>query len=258
MTNKVSWAIKTLTGEHRSCGRLELNSVVTSEWLCRQLQSDIQANHDIPVESLQRLCMERYMIEVKKRLFYKVKAMCKERIHGGYREAYSLLPKYAEMVKETNPGNYALVSWGESTANQPPRFKAFFFSFAAQCRGFLRGCRPIIGIDGAHLSGHFKGILLTALGIDGNNEIFLIAYGVVGTESIDNWGYFLRNLKILFDKEGCSRDDWTFISDRMKGVDTSILETFPEQQEECVSSTCTQTARPKDLVVQPFISFSGL
>ncbi|XP_021735144.1 uncharacterized protein LOC110701831 [Chenopodium quinoa] len=32
----------------------------------------------------------------------------------------------------------------------------------------------------------------------------------------------------------------------------------PEQQEECVASTCTQTARPKDSVVQPSISFSRL
>ncbi|XP_021747618.1 uncharacterized protein LOC110713483 [Chenopodium quinoa] len=147
--DKVSWPIKNWKGEHRSCGRLEINPAVTSEWLCRHLQSDILANPDIPIESLQRLYMERFRIEVKKRLFYKVKAMCKERIHGGFGEAYSLLPKYADMVKETNPSSYALVSWDESNANEPPRFKAF--------------------------------------GIDGNNEIFLIAYGVVGTESIDSW-----------------------------------------------------------------------
>ncbi|XP_021717663.1 uncharacterized protein LOC110685445 [Chenopodium quinoa] len=114
----------------------------------------------------------------EKRLFYKVKAVSKEMIHGGFGEAYSLLPRYAEMVKETNPGSYALVTWTQLSANVQPRFKACFFSFAAQVRGFLRGCRPIIGIDGAHLSGYYKGILLTAVGIDGNNEIFVFAYGI--------------------------------------------------------------------------------
>ncbi|XP_021732606.1 uncharacterized protein LOC110699393 [Chenopodium quinoa] len=181
MMDKVRWAIKSLTGEHKSCGRLERNPIVSSEWLCRHLQSNIEANPDIPVESLHRICMERFRLEVKKRLLYKVRAMSKEIIHGHFGEAYSLLP-----------------------------------------RGFLRGCRPFIGIDGAHLSGHFKGILLTAVGIDGNN-----AYRVVGSESVDSLGYFLRNLKILFEKEGCKRDDWTFISDRMKGVDTTIYEAFP-------------------------------
>ncbi|XP_021774172.1 uncharacterized protein LOC110738111 [Chenopodium quinoa] len=227
MKDKISWAIKSLTGEHSSCGRLEINPIVSSQWLCRHLQSDIHANPDIPVDALQKLCMERFRLQVKKRLLYKVRAMSKEIIHGGYGEAYSVLPRYAEMVKETNPGSYALVTWGEATATEPPRFKGCFFSFATQLRGFLRGCRPFIGIDGAHLSGHFKGILLTVVGIDGNNEIFLIAYGVVGSESIDSWGYFLRNLRCLFEKEGCRRDDWTFISDRMKGVDTAINETFP-------------------------------
>ena len=136
-------------------------------------------------------------------------------IHGGFAEAYSLLPRYAEMLKQTNPGSYALVTWTQLSANVQPRFMACFFSFGAQVRGFFGGCRPFIGIDGAHLSGYYKVILLSAVGIDVNNEIFVIAYGIVSTESVDTWGYFMRNLKCLFQKEGCNKDDWTFISDRM-------------------------------------------
>ncbi|XP_021766602.1 uncharacterized protein LOC110731059 [Chenopodium quinoa] len=152
--------------------------------------------------------MERYKILVKTRLFYKVKAMAKEKIHGNFRESYSLLPRYAEMIKATNPGSWALITWTEQTTTEVPKFKAYFFSFAAQLRGFLRGCRPIIGIDS-------------------NNEIFVIAYRIVDTESCDSWSYFLRNLKSMFQNEGCNRDDWTFISDRMKGVDSAVHETFP-------------------------------
>ncbi|XP_021735076.1 uncharacterized protein LOC110701749 [Chenopodium quinoa] len=207
MKDKVSWAIKSLTGEHKSCGRLEINPIVSSQWLCRHLHSDIQANPDIPVKSLQRLCMERFRLQVKKRLLYKVRAMPKEIIHGGYGKAYSVLPRYAEMVKQTNRGSYALVTWGEATATEPSRFKVVSF------------------------------LLLPK--IDGNNEIFLIAYGVVGYESIDSWGYFLRNLRCLFEKEGCRRDDWTFISDRMKGLTQQFMKHSLEQQEECVASTYT-------------------
>ncbi|XP_021730850.1 uncharacterized protein LOC110697778 [Chenopodium quinoa] len=226
MADKVSWAIKTLTGKHATCGRLEINPIVGCDWLCRLMQSDIQANPDIPVESLQRICMERYKIQVKKRLFYKVKAIAKELIHGGFGEAYNLFPRYGEMVKQTNPGSYALVTWTQVPAKVQPRNKSCLFSFAAQVRGFLRGCKPIIGIDGAHLSGYYKGTPLTAVGIDGNNEMFSFAYGIVSKESVETWGYFMRNLKCLFEKEGCNRDYWTFLSDRMKGVDAAIMETF--------------------------------
>ena len=83
-------------------------------------------------------------------------------------------------------------------------------------RGFLGGCKPIIGIDGAHLSGYYKGIMLTAIAIDENNEIFVLAYRIVDTESIDFRTYFFKNLRCLFAQYGSQKDDWTSISDRMR------------------------------------------
>ncbi|KAL2942890.1 Filamentous hemagglutinin, partial [Bienertia sinuspersici] len=219
LKDNVSWAIKTLTGKHSTCGRLEENPMVSSEWLCRHLLQDLQANPETPVDSLQKLCMERFRIHVKLRLFYKVKSIAREQIYGGFAESYGLLPSYAEMIKASNPGSYALITWTGDSANQDHQFKACFFSFAASVKGFLGGCRPIIGIDGAHLSGYYKGVMLTAVAIDGNNEIFVIAFGIVDTESIDSWSYFFRNLRCLFANEGCQKDDWTFISDRMRAVD---------------------------------------
>ncbi|XP_048493289.1 uncharacterized protein LOC125493809 [Beta vulgaris subsp. vulgaris] len=228
LTDKISWAIKTIKGEHTTCGRLEENPMVSSAWLCKKLLDVIKTTHDIPVESLQRVVQEKFRVTVKKRLFYKVKTMAKEEIYGGFVEAYSLLPTYAEMIKSTNPGSYALISWTSNTGQVAPTFKACFFSFAAQVRGFLRGCRPLIGIDGAHLSGYYKGILLSALGVHGNNEIFLIAYGIVDTESTESWEYFFRNLRLCFKKEGCNKEDWCFISDRMRGVDAAVHGVFPK------------------------------
>ncbi|XP_010677704.2 uncharacterized protein LOC104893303 [Beta vulgaris subsp. vulgaris] len=228
LTDKISWAIKTIKGEHTTCGRLEENPMISSSWLCKHLLDVIKSSPEIPVEALQKITQERFRVIVKKRLFYKVKVMAKEQIYGGFAEAYSLLPRYAEVIKATNPGSYALISWTGSTGQVAPRFKSCFFSFAAQVRGFLRGCRPLIGIDGAHLSGYYKGILLSALGVDGNNEIFLIAYGIVDTESLESWEYFFRNLRICFEKEGCTKDDWCFISDRMRGVDAAVHGVFPK------------------------------
>ncbi|XP_057532223.1 uncharacterized protein LOC130810256 [Amaranthus tricolor] len=196
--------------------------MVSSAWLCRQLLQDLEANLDVPVDSLQRLCMERYKIHVKLRLLNKVKSLVREQLHGGFAKSYPALPKYAEMIKPTNPRSYALVTWIDSL-----QFKACFISFAAQVRGFLGGCRPIIGIDGAHLSGYYKGVMLTAVAIDGNNEIFVLAYGIVDTESIDSWTYFFRNLRCLFAQYESQMDDWTFISDRMRGVESALFEVFP-------------------------------
>ncbi|XP_021725128.1 uncharacterized protein LOC110692442 [Chenopodium quinoa] len=226
LVDKVSWAIKILEGEHKTCGRLEENPMVSSAWLCRHLRPDLEANPEIPIDALQRMCLERFRIQVKLRLFYKVKCLARDQIHGGFAQSNALLPKYAEIIKATNPGSYALITWTDSGGNGE-KFKACFISFAAQVKGFLGGRRPIIGIDGAHLSGYYKGFMLTAVSIDGNNEIFVIAYGLVDTESIDNWTYFFRNLRLLFAQYGSQRDDGTFISDRMRGVESALFDVFP-------------------------------
>lgn len=41
-----------------------------------------------------------------------------------------------------------------------PIFQRFFLSFPALKVGYLTGCRPFIGLDGCHLKGPYKGVLL--------------------------------------------------------------------------------------------------
>lgn len=91
-----------MKSKHKTCGRLEENLMVSSNWLCKHLSDHIAANPNVPVEFLCKLALERFKIRVNKRLFYKVKAMTNTMIHGGFGEAYGLLPRYAEMIKKTN------------------------------------------------------------------------------------------------------------------------------------------------------------
>jgi hypothetical protein len=51
--------------------------------------------------------------------------------------------------------------------------------------GFLKGCRPIVGVDEWFLKGSFKGQLLYAIGRDGN--MYPIAFAVVKVEVKDSW-----------------------------------------------------------------------
>jgi hypothetical protein len=69
-----------------------------------------------------------------------------------------------------------------------------YVSLVATKKGFLEGCRPIIGIDGCFLKGSFKGQLLSAVGRDGNNNIYPIAFVVVKAEVKDSWIWFLETL----------------------------------------------------------------
>nr|DAD22321.1 TPA_asm: hypothetical protein HUJ06_023784 [Nelumbo nucifera] len=97
----------------------------------------------------------------------------------------------------SNPGSvvklYAPLATEEDTYGV---FKRVFICLIGPRDGFLNGYRKIIGLDGCHTkTGAIGGIILIAIGIDGNNGIFLIAYSVVEAKSRDNWTRFLVELR---------------------------------------------------------------
>jgi hypothetical protein len=81
-------------------------------------------------------------------------------------------------------------------------------------RGFLAGCRPIIGIDGCHIKNRFGGVMLAAVGVDPNDCIFPIALAIVEVEDTNTWKWFLSTLKEDLGIENTR--PWTFMSDRQK------------------------------------------
>ncbi|GKF04552.1 hypothetical protein Tco_0035220, partial [Tanacetum coccineum] len=82
--------------------------------------------------------------------------------------------------------------------------------------GWLEGCRRVIGLDGCFLNTLCKGELLSAVGRDGNNQIYLIVWAIVNVENKENWSWFMQclinDLRIV-DGEGL-----TIISDQHKGL----------------------------------------
>ena len=67
------------------------------------------------------------------------------------------------------------------------RFIYYFLAIGFSVRGFLQYIRPVIAVDGSHLKGKYKGTMLAATCLDGNNQIFLIAIGIVDSENNASW-----------------------------------------------------------------------
>ncbi|GER34746.1 MuDR family transposase, partial [Striga asiatica] len=98
---------------------------------------------------------------------------------------YALLWDYCEEIRKTNPGSTVVLDTNQ--CNGENIFQRFYICLNALKQGFKAGCRPLVGVDGCHLKGPNKGILLTAVGIDPNNALFPLAYAVVNVENRDNW-----------------------------------------------------------------------
>ncbi|KAE8780326.1 MATE efflux family protein 3, chloroplastic [Hordeum vulgare] len=73
----------------------------------------------------------------------------------------------------------------------------------------------------------FEGVKYLATGRDGNNNIFLIAFGVVDKQDSDRWIWFLTQLRCCIGS-GRKFGTYTIISDRQKGLLKAINEVFPD------------------------------
>lgn len=72
----------------------------------------------------------------------------------------------------------------------------------------------MIGLDGCFLKTYCRGELLSAVGRDGNNQMFPIAWAVVESENKDSWSWFL---KLLIDDIGMEDGaGLTVITDQQK------------------------------------------
>ena len=97
----------------------------------------------------------------------------------------------------------------------PPRFQRIFICYDGIRKGFLEGCRPFFGLDGCHLKGPYKGILLVAVAVDGNLQFYPLAYEIVEVENKETWEWFVKLLKEAIG-ENYNGVPWTIMSDRQK------------------------------------------
>ncbi|KAL0336303.1 UNVERIFIED_CONTAM: hypothetical protein Sradi_4842200 [Sesamum radiatum] len=87
-------------------------------------------------------------------------------------------------IRKCNPGSKLLLRKVENS--DPPVFDRMYFSLWALKKGFLEGCRPIIGLDGCFLKIVYGGQLL-GCGKGWNDNMFPIAMAVVQVENRDTW-----------------------------------------------------------------------
>ena len=90
---------------------------------------------------------------------------------GSLEESYALVNAYGEAVKLANLDTMFVVE-----VEDQRYFKYVYMAFGRCIRGFLNCIYPVIVVDGTHLHEKYKGMLLIATCIDGNNNIYTIAF----------------------------------------------------------------------------------
>uniref|UniRef100_A0A2N9FC16 MULE transposase domain-containing protein n=1 Tax=Fagus sylvatica TaxID=28930 RepID=A0A2N9FC16_FAGSY len=229
-----SFQIKQMYLKH-SCARSYKNTQVTSQWLANKYLETIRVNPKWLLKAFKYQVMNDFKVDVTKYKVYRAKRKAFEIIHGDYEESYGRLWDYAATLQKTNKGSCVVVKVVKTIPTSPIIFQRMYVSFAVMKKGFKEGCRPFIGLDGCHLKGPYRGQLLSAIGRDGNDNIYPIAVTTVEQENNEAWSWFLKN---LLDDIGSVKDNgWTFISDRQKEVFKKFMPTG-RSQNMCAPFVC--------------------
>ncbi|XP_019263407.1 PREDICTED: uncharacterized protein LOC109241141 [Nicotiana attenuata] len=185
--------------------------------------------HNYNKTNTNSMCNTKYLAK-----YYRSLETSIERSDGDHVKEFGRIYDYRDVLLQSNPGSTCVVKVTDSE-DEKKLFHSFYICFAAMKRRFIEGCRKCIGLDGCFLKGISKGELFVAIAKDGNNQIFPIAWAIVGTESKDTWCWFIRILK--FDSEiNDEGAELTIISDMQKGLYSAIQEYLPE----CVHRMCAR------------------
>ncbi|XP_074300885.1 uncharacterized protein LOC141632222 [Silene latifolia] len=225
------WEITTMNLRH-TCEFTGYTRKVTSEYLAERYLEDWRENPTWKLSVFQKRVFRELGIEVKYGVCWLARARAKLMIFGDGADQYARVWDYVAALLKYNPGSTAIVMV-DNIERPPPIFQRMYICFKAVKDGFLAGCRPLVGVDGFHLKGAYPGMCLVAVGKDGNNNIYPIAWAVVEVENGSTWSWFLKLLVEDVGKE--EGEGLTFMSDRQKGlVDALKLVTPKAEVRYCV------------------------
>ena len=217
-----TFVIRKMRIEH-TCETSTDSSRVSARWLAGRYESLFRSDPHIGIQTIIDKEKLQYGVEVPKMMAYRAKNHALDAVLGDHREQYFILRDWAQAVLDTNAGSRVIVHTvvplpSEENPHPGPTFHGLFFCLNGTKEGFLKGCRPFIGLDGCFIKLCTGAQILAATGRDGNNNMFPIAFAVVPKEDTANWCWFLTQLKYALGGEQGQFGPYTIMSDRQKVV----------------------------------------
>ena len=211
----ITYMIKSLKSEH-TCIRESKKTNATSTWMAEKLESSLRADPSMSYDLMYTQINDSYGVQPHPMQLYRARCKARDEIEGKHAKSFKLIPQYARLLLDKNPSSIVKIDyWLRHSPNNTPTFKRLFICLYACKQGFLKGCRPFIGLDGCHLKGPYGGVLLIVVSLDANNGLFPIAFMVVEGENKDSWVYFLDCLHEGIGP-GPAKQPFIFMSDRQK------------------------------------------
>ncbi|CAN1136106.1 hypothetical protein LINPERHAP2_LOCUS9258 [Linum perenne] len=179
-------------GLPHNCPRPDRNRSATAKWILSKYFNRFRIDPDLKTKHLVREISETHGIAVSMRVCSNAKQLAKRMLEGTLAESYSKLRSYVKQLQTSDPRGHFILEVDPVHVEEYVLFKRIFVGFSCLRRGFRVACRRMFGLDGCFLKGEVKWMLLSAVGKDGNNQMFPIAWAVVEGENRSSWTWFIE------------------------------------------------------------------
>nr|AAP53739.1 transposon protein, putative, Mutator sub-class [Oryza sativa Japonica Group] len=194
---------------------------ITCAFVASEMYAHVIDNLTYEPRSIIRHIEETYKYTISYAKAWRAKQKIIEMRFGTYEASYDNLPRLLGVIEERNPGSsYELKKFPSIEHPSKSVLQRAFLALHA-CKMVFVNCRPVLCIDGTFLTGKYRGQILTAIGVDGNNQVLPLAFAFVESENTDSWYWFLKLVKT---KVVGMRPNVCLIHDRHAGILRAIEE----------------------------------
>ncbi|XP_076913681.1 uncharacterized protein LOC143597170 [Bidens hawaiensis] len=169
----------------------------TMSTIAKEIEFELQTTPNLSAKELKAKFQQMHQVQLSESKMRRAKTIALQRKDGDHTKQYTHLRSYIDELLKANPG-FKLIG------------------------------RELLGLDGCFMKIKYPGQILTAVGTDGNNCLYSVAFAIVEAECIDSWKWFLD---LLGDDLDLPHDaNFTFISDRQKGLIQEVESVFPRAE----------------------------
>jgi hypothetical protein len=178
----------------------------------------IVENMSFELKSIIRHIQEKYKYTISYSKVWSAKQKVLEMRFGTFEAAYDNISRLLAVLCRRNAKSYYDLKSVDRGEGPPFILQRAFFSLGP-CINVFQHCWALLCIDGTFLIGKYRLKILTAIGMDGNNQLLSVDF--IESENTNSWYWFLERVKlaVVWDRE-----DVCLIHDRRVGILRAILD----------------------------------
>jgi hypothetical protein len=160
-------------------------STPTSSWVAFKALPILMSEPNLGARKLQKRLQDKYNVTIGYDTTWKGKEKTLADMYGTWEENFQELLNWKATVMEKSPDS--VIELDVHMVGGKMYFQRFFCALAPCTQGFREGCRPYLSVDSTALNGRWNGQLASAIGVDGHNWMYPIAFGFFDSDTYDNW-----------------------------------------------------------------------